>query len=296
MQRTKLNKGEPMIPFFQLSCVRQVYRLLILCTLAIALFAFSNGCNDNLFEPFANDGGPGSKIEDARIALDDGNHEKAKAILLNLESSRPDDPVVLQYLSNACAGMIGLDTYRLLEVVDKLNENDNTGAIDMAGLVLGDENGILTATEIQNKLELLEDCAIPKLLRISSPTDEHLVQLGLVSLHHAILLIGDIVVEERGISAIKLTEEGLRDLYRYQAFVYDLTGDPRMEKLSDDIMHISRSVDAILEISGDPSAEDNDLAENFDAFIDGIDQDRDGAVSPVELINYINEIINGGRS
>lgn len=285
-----------MLPFFQLPGARQVYRPLILCTLAIAFITFFNGCNENLLEPIANDSGSGSKIEDARIALDDGDYEKAKAILLNLEKNNPDDPVILQYLSNACAGMIGLDTYRLLEIIDKLSENDNTGAIDMAGYVLGDENRRLTAMEISNKLAMLEDCAIPELLKIESPTDDHRVQLGLVSIHHAMLLIGDIIVEERGINEIELTEEGIQDLYRYEAFVYDLTGDPRMEKLSDDIMRIARSVDAIMEITGDPSAEDNDLAENFDAFIAEIDQDRDEAVSPVELINYINEIANGGRS
>lgn len=283
-----------MFPFFQSPGIWQVYRPLLLCTLAVVLITFFNGCNENLFEPIANDSGSGSKIEDARIALDDGDYEKAKTILLNLEKSNPDDPIILQYLSNACAGMIGLDTYRLLEIIDKLSENDITGAIDMAGYVLGDENRRLTAIEIQNKLELLEDCAIPELLKIESPTDDHLVQLGLISICHAMLLIGDIIVEERGINEIELTEEGVRDLYRYEAFVYDLTGDPRMEKLSNDIMRIARSVDAIMEITGDPSAEDNDLSENFDAFISEIDQDRDGAVSPVEMINYINQIINGG--
>ncbi len=283
-----------MFSLFRLPSARQVCRPLILCTLAVALITFFNGCNENLFEPVANDGGTGASMENARIAMDEGNYEEARAILILLEKSNPDDPVVLQYLSNACAGMIGLDTYRLLEILDELDENDNPGAIDMAGCVLGDENQRLTALEIKDKLELLENCAISKLLKIESPTDDHLVQLGLISICHAMLIIGDIIVEERGISEIELTEEGIRDLYRYEAFVYDLTGDPRMNKLRDDIMRIAGSVDAILEITGDPSAEDNDLAENFDAFIAEVDQDSDGTISPVELINYINEIANGG--
>ena len=285
-----------MLSLFSLSGIRKSFRPYFLLAFAVAFMAVFNGCNDNLFEPVASDSGSGATMENARIAMDDGNYEKARAILINLEKSNPDDPAVLQYLSNACAGMIGLDTYRLLEVIDKLSENDNAGAIDTVGLVLGDGNGMLTATEIQNKLELLEACAILKLLLIESPTNEHLVQLGLVSIHHAMLLIGDIIVEERGINEIKLIEEEIRKLYRYEAFVYDLTGDPRMDNLSDDIMRITRSIDAILEITGDSSVEDNDLAENFDAFIAEIDRDRDGAVSPVELITYINEIINGGRS
>lgn len=230
-----------------------------------------------------------ARIEEARIALDNRDYARARSILLELRAEYGNDPLVLQYLSNACAGLVGIDTFRLLEVIDDLIDMEQEGRIDMVGLVLGGTGGVLESDEIDEMIELLEDCTIAELLNIAELTDDQIVQLGLASLFKAALIIADIVIDDLGIVDITLTEEGLNTLYGPQSPPdfddIDIAG--RLDSLSEDIVRIDNSIDAILVMANLTTAEQNDLAEGFEEFMNDIDPDINGVVTQQELENYL---------
>jgi hypothetical protein len=267
--------------------ILKICGLLFLC---FAMFSITGCPGESLFNWYADDDSYEARIEEAIIALDDEDYSKALNILEDLEEDYPDDSLVLQYLSNACAGMAGIDTFNFLEVIDQLIDKDQAGRIDMVGLVLGGHDARLSGEEIDTKIELLGDCAILKLLSIDDPNDNQIVQLGLVSLFHAALTIADIVMDDLPtIDSIVLTEEGLNSLYG-PGNLADFSGidiTDRLDDLSDDIARIDESIYTILEMLDLDSPEENDISESFNEFSQDIDPDGDG-VSQDNLQNYIN--------
>jgi hypothetical protein len=254
----------------------------------LAILAIT-GCEENSLEWLADDSSYEARLEEARINLDNGEYASARSLLLELKADFPSYQMVLQYLSNACAGIAGLDTFRFLEVIDQLLELDRGGKIDMVGLVLGGNEGILTGDAIDEKIGLLGQCAILELENITDPTNDQVVQLGLASLFHAALTIADIVIEDLSTDYIALTEDGLVSLY-------DLQNPPdfdgmdiaaRLEGLSDDVIRIDASIDVILVMWDLDTAEKSDLSESFDTFLGKIDPNTDGEVVQQELENYL---------
>jgi hypothetical protein len=262
--------------------------------LFFAFIAFAlTSCEGNSFEFIADDNSKEARIEEALIALDDGEYARARAILLALQADFPNDGAIAGYLSNALAGLAGLDTLNLLETIDQLNTSGDTGDIDMVGLVLGDANGVLTTTEITNKLSDLDD-AIDALtdLGAGNLTDDQKVQLGLLSLNHAALTIADILADETGSTEVTLTEDGIKDLFdNNTAELSDLSDATditnKLSGLSDDINNITGSVDAIATIVGGGSG--NDLSDSFDQFHDDV-AGNDDVVTESELENFIQTI------
>jgi len=247
-------------------------------------------CGGNAFEWLADENSKEARIEEALIAMDDGEYARARAILTALQAEYPNDATVAQYLSNALAGLAGLDTLNLLETLDDL---DASGDIDMVGLVLGDADGNLTTDEIDSKLSDLGD-AIDALTDLGEEnlTDDQKVQLGLLSLNHAALTIADILADETGESEITLTEEGIEQLFDdYTTELSDLSDADditnKLAELSEDINNISGSIDAISTIIGGDS--DNDLSDSFDQFHDDVAGDDD-VVTEDELENFLQTI------
>lgn len=263
-------------------------RLLCLC---FAIFALT-GCEGNMFEGLADDSSYEARLEEAMIALDDGDYAKARAILSDLNSDYPNDPIILQYLSNAFAGEAGIDTFNLLETIEQINDDPNAGSIDMVGQMLGDANGMITANEIKEDLSKINDAidaleAIPEADR----TDDQTVQLGLLSMNRAVLTIADTIAEDTGEQTITLTEAGISALYPGTTepdFNDELTGNDRLSTLSTDTQNIDDSVETINTISGQDSQ--NDLSENFGGFSDEIDTDGADGISTEDLENFINNL------
>jgi len=256
--------------------------------LFFVIFALT-GCDGNVFEGFSDDDSYEARIDEAQIALDDADYSRALSILLALRADFPNKSEVLRYLSNAYAGLAGLDTFNLLKTIDQLEEQNDEGDIDMVGLVLGGADGILTSTEIDNKLTNFEN-AINALEGISAPTADEKVQLGLLSLNHAALTIADIIDDDNPLSdSVTLTEEGIRGLY--DGGTPDFTAEAtteRLNSLSDDIVRIDESVDAIATITGADT--DNDLSESADEFQNDIDPDGDESITQQELQNYVGTL------
>ncbi len=264
-------------------------RLLCLC---FAIFALT-GCEGNMFEGFADDSSYEARLEEAMIALDDGDYAKAKSILTELNADYPNRPTILQYLSNASAGLAGIDTFNLLETIEQINDNPNAGSIDMIGQILGDTDGVLTVDEIKEKIDNIND-AISALGAIDDPTDDQIVQLGLLSLNRSVLTIGDVIADDQnltGTETITLTEEEISALYPGTTepdFTDELTGNDRLTTLSTDLQNINDSIEIINTISGQDS--ENDLSENFDDFSDEIDTDGVDGISTEDLENFINDL------
>ncbi len=262
-------------------------RLLCLC---FAIFALT-GCEGNVFESLADDSSYEARLDEAMIALDDGDYAKAKSILTELNADYPNDPTILQYLSNASAGLAGIDTFNLLEIIEQINDNPNAGSIDMIGQMLGDADGVITANEITEDLSNIND-AIDALEAIDDPTDDQIVQLGLLSINRAVLTIGDVIADDQnltGTETITLTEEEISALYPGATepdFTDELTGNDRLTTLSTDLQNINDSIETINTISGQDSQ--NDLSENFDDFSDEMDTDGVDGISTEDLENFIN--------
>ena len=263
-----------------------IFGVCVLLFLCFAIFA-TQGCEENTLEWLADDSSYEARIEETRIALDDRNYERARSLLLELRAQYPGDPLVLQYLSNAYAGLAGLDTFNLLETIDQLIGANETGSIDAVGLVLGDVTGAIARADINNIMTNLEN-AIDVLEEIPNPTDDQTVQFGLLSLNHAAWTIADIVTEETGLDEVELTEDGLAELYPTTPDFSEEATPERLTSLSEDIGRIDESVDTIASITGADT--ENDLSESFDEFQSDIDANADELITQQELQDYISSL------
>lgn len=262
------------------------------CGLLFLGFALTviTSCEENSLEWLADDSSYEARLEEARIAIDDREYARARDLLLQLKAEYPGDPLILQYLSNAYAGLIGLDTFNLLITIDRLIEAGDTGNIDMVGTILGSATGIINADDIDGILANLDE-AISNLEEIPNPTDDQTVQLGLLSLNHAAITIADIVADNTGADQVTLTEEGLSTTYGGQA--PDLSNEAsseRLDNLSEDIENIGNAVDSIASITGVDTGQENDLSESFDEFSQDVDPDGNESITQQELQNYLGSL------
>lgn len=262
----------------------------VLCIAVLFLLATAiTGCDENAYEFAADDSNFEAKLESAKMEIDDSNYEAAYQTLTDLAESHPDDARVKEYLSNACAGMVGIDTYNVLEVADEFSDSDVDNGIDLVGRVLGDENYQLTANALQEKQDRLSGCALGYLTSIENMTDDQIVQQGLLSINNAVLTIANIIVEDLEIGEIELTKSNIRNQYSTSAFTDEPTQE-ELENLSEDVVRITESVTKITEIISD-EADANDLSETFSEFTGALDQQRPyGEINAQELINYINNL------
>jgi hypothetical protein len=104
------------------------------------------------------------------------------------------------------------------------------------------------------------------------------------------------VIDDLGIDEITLTEDGLFNLYGPQnpPDFDDIDIAARLDSLSDDIVRIDTSIDAILTLANLTTVDQNDLSEAFDRFLSDIDPNIDEEleaglveVTQQELENYI---------
>ncbi|MCL0072221.1 hypothetical protein M1N49_00850 [Thermodesulfovibrionales bacterium] len=264
------------------------------CTILIIAAFLLTGCG-NALEWAADDDSREARLETARMALDDRNYAEALRVLGELDERYPNDPEVSELLSNAHAGKAGLDTFALLETIDALGDKGQAGNIDMVGRVLGGEDATLTAGEITGKIDNLT-YAIDALRRIQNLTYDQRIQRGLLSVNRAALTIAEIImadIRDAGnieIEHIKLTEEGIRQLYSgiYPIDFRDIKEAiiERLDTLSADIENVDDSVEAIGKVIGG-----DELAENFEKFKNDV-TDKYENITADSLEDYIRDILN----
>jgi hypothetical protein len=258
------------------------------------------GCGENVFEGVANDDSLDAQLEEAKIALDDSNYSKAIELLEKLNSKKPNNQEVSQYLSNAYSGMAGLDTYDFLKTIDDLDEKGQSGSLDMIGKVLGDDEGSISANQVDYKLLYMDDAIyvmddlivarwIGGIERSALSNDDRLVQRGLLGLTRIVLLIGDLIIDQLGLQEMILTEEGIKVIYEDENPDFEgIFNSIIEEKFADDIVAIAEAIAVIEDLSGS----DNDLHEDFTEFMNQLDGDRNRRINRAELETYLQNIIN----
>ncbi|VFQ46598.1 hypothetical protein [Desulfoluna butyratoxydans] len=242
--------------------------------------AFTVGCDDESSHE--------SKLEEARMAIDDGNYSKAISLLDGMVGTD-----VLQVLASAHAGLAGIDTFEILKQVDDGGSGD--GSIDLIGKMLGTgEDDILTAADISTKLseiDLAKSILLDSVGGVAANLDDDgKVKLAIYGFTDIVLVMGKMISSKDGDKDVTLTEEAIRALGG--GFVEaDITG-----------LALGDGVDPMVQINGDLDAveagitalgtgiENNDLGEEFDAFLKEIDTSSDGYVSATEFVTYLNTI------
>jgi hypothetical protein len=254
--------------------------LFILTSMIAGLIFFTAGCdNKDSYE---------AKLEDARIALDNGNYAEAKAILASLAQT----PEVLQYMSNAISGGdLNIDTLHIIQTLDTLKD-DNQGSIDMVGKLLGaDANGILTCSDIDKKLTSVNE-ALQLFKTIStmngSLTDDQKLQRGLLSVSRTILTLARIISCDAGVSPVYMTEQWIKAnrasfLININVSNIDAHTNPNyIQTINEDLDNIEI---AALVVTGT-----NDFKTNFDGFRNDLDTSGDGTITGQEIKDYLSNM------
>jgi len=257
----------------------QVVRLIIGLFMFLAAVSMTGCDNGDSYE---------AKLENARIALDDGNYDLAKSILETL----PGTADVMEYMSNAIAGGdLNLDTLNIISTLEDLDEEGNTGSIDMIGTIIGDEDNQLTCEEITDKIqsatqaiELFKAIADLSGGGVQDLSDNQKTQLGLLSLTRIVLTLAHrICLKTEG--PVTMTEAWIQEnraeftpvITEEESTSEGVVAD--LARINEDILFIGYTIDVF--------ADSNDMKDDFQEFKDELDGDLNGVVTYVELNVYI---------
>jgi len=251
--------------------------MVLICIFLIAVLTV--GCDDDdSFE---------ANLEEAKIAIDDGNFDKAVSILTAMAQTGE----VLDVLASAYAGQVGIDTFEILAEVDDDDDDGNDGSIDLIGQVLGvGADNALTCMMVDTKLSILNQ-AITALLAsagndLNALTEDGKATLAIYGFTDFILVLGDILCDNYGSTVVPpntviLTEAWIKALETDYGVDFDTIslGAGQLASINQDIAYVGLGVTAL---DGD-----NDLAEEFVAFIVDIGGD-DGSVTEAEFRAFLN--------
>lgn len=251
----------------------RIARTLMLIGLGLVL-VLSAGCDDeDSYEV---------RLEDARMAIDDGEYAKAKAILLEL----PQTAEVKEALSNAISGGdLNLDMFNIIITMDELEAEGETGSIDMIGRIIGGSVDTLDAELIAAKLasaseaiELYKDIAEMEGGGIPGLTMDQKLQLGLLCITRTVLTIGKLILDELPAdSSIMLTESWIRT--NRGAFPVLNPSPADLANIGEDLVFTGYAIDAL--------SATNDMRDDYEEFIGELDTNGDSATTADELNAYI---------
>jgi len=265
---------------------RMFHRVGILVFIGLACLLI--GCDGNLLEGISDDDSYEANLEEGLMALDDEDYDKAVELFADMRSDYPNKEEVCVYLSNAYAGLTGIDTLNLLDTISELEDTGDEGSIDMIGLLLGNADGTVDQLGVDSKMGFLSLAQAAIDTCIDTPDTDERVQTGLLGLGDVALIIADIVLADLDLDSVELTEEGLDALYTSFPDI-DQTdiSDEDLARLNDSLDDIADSVLALEEILG--ADEENDLSESFDEFLMDLDPVGDG-VSRDDIELYIDNL------
>jgi hypothetical protein len=201
------------------TCIRkEIIMRKQLLSLSVILLLAVMGCESNLLKPLASDSGKDARIEDAKMALDDGNYQE---VISDLSGENTSDPEIAGLLSSAYMGHAGLDLTNLIEKAGSSAEN-----FDIIASAFNLQGGTSSAVSVLNKsalsaqstpgqpiplrldrmIEILTDLAMAEkylnqslLLPANQNNDDLKVQLGVCAALHFILDIGYVVAKVEGL-------------------------------------------------------------------------------------------------
>lgn len=240
--------------------------MVLICVFCLTVLTV--GCDD--------EGSSASKLEEAKIAIDDGNYSKAITILDGMA-----DQEVLEVLASAHAGLSGIDTFEILSQVDDGGSND--GSIDLIGKMLGTgDSDILAAADITTKLGQI-DLAKTTLIdsvggNLANLDDDGKAKLAIYALTDVVLNLGQVISTKTGGGDVILTEQAIHALS--ETFASSDFSAGLVTKLEDDLDYIATGITAL-------GGQTNDLSEEFTAFRNEITQ-NDGTLTSQDLADYLN--------
>jgi hypothetical protein len=250
-----------------------------------------SGCGDNLFEGMSDDDSKESKLEDTRIALNKSNYDRALSILGKLN---PYNPEVAKYVCSAYMGKAGFNTLDLAEKAAELKDEGNEGSFDLIGSLLDDnEDGMISIDDIDTNIQfaLYAINVLIDLEAVKGELDDELkALLGTAAALHATYILLGIIQEDLGTDDIPTTEAGIEAAYEGRDFDASSISEDDLQGLNEDMHYMIEAVVAMTEMTGAEKEEENDLADNFDEFVDDIDGDGDDQISREEVGEYINDM------
>jgi hypothetical protein len=191
-----------------------IMKNIFLTVTALLLMALV-GCESNLLKPLADDSSKEASLEEAKMALDDGNYDSAISALSSYKGS--SDPEVAGILSSAYMGKAGLDLTYMLEHIDADNTDNfdviasafslkTTDQLNASSSVLYKAGSDATPRYITtgSVVTLLTNLSLAQKYLTTSLaantgnkdiTDDLTVQLGIASALHFIIDIGYIIAE-----------------------------------------------------------------------------------------------------
>lgn len=229
-----------------------------------------------------------AKLEEARIALDDGDYALAKSILETL----PQTAMVLEYMSNSIAGgELNLDTLNIISTLEDLDDEGNTGSIDMIGRIIGDEDNQLECEEIVSKIqsateaiELFKSIATLTGGDVQNLSDNQKTQLGLLSVTRIVLTLAHRICIRAG-GPVIMTEAWIRENRgNFTPVITDEEASSEgvatdLARINEDLLYIGYTIDVF--------ADSNDMKDDFQEFKAELDENSDGNVVVSELNAYI---------
>lgn len=261
------------------------------------LFIFSYGCDSNVMEPVADDSSQAADMEEAKMALDDGNYDKSIRLAQNHYDPANPDPEAGRILSSAYMGKAGVDLTYIIEfsgaenqesydvianaLAHKTTSNMTPQMISAAAAlefeeIQIDEPRFIDQASIADLLNamneaktILQDLADSFSKNNLSPEDDDIVKLGMASALDFILKVSEAVTKITGTNA-PINKEAynlvfsadvnslLIDLQSYLALHPGIT-----DSLIDDLINVKNAIVVMIDLIG----ADEDITQDFDQFI-----------------------------
>ncbi|WP_300669756.1 hypothetical protein [Desulfoluna sp.] len=240
----------------------------------VCLVVFTMACDD--------DDSFDSELEEAKIAIDGNQFDKAISILTGM----PQVAEVLETLGSAYVGKAGLNTFDILSAL----ETGGPETVDIIGKMLGEgEQGLLSCLEIIDRLSYMDQgkTALTQSVGGRALSDDGTIKLGIYGLTDFVLVLGEVLCQNYGdavspVRIVGLTEAWVKTLKARPGVDFSTINvtQAELDQMGQDVWYVQQSV-SILGVG-------NDLAEEFQAIQKLIDPNGDGIIVYAEFVAFLN--------
>ncbi len=261
--------------------------------LALILLLALTGCN--MFESLSDDSSSEAELEEAQMALNDGDYQKVIDMLAPGFNASNPDPATTRLLASAYMGRAGFDLTYILENSDQDEDRESLDVITSAlHLYTTTDNAMSESVEYKSlsgstplyidiesvivlfsNIEEAQRCL--QALVNAYGDDDDKVQLGIVSAVHFILEIGLVAAEATSTEVVTrnlpINKYAYREIFPtggnttvadLTAFAASITGDTDLlSSLKNDLTYVSTAVDVLILRAG----ADEDISEEFNDFL-----------------------------
>jgi hypothetical protein len=178
---------------------------------AVILLFLSACSQDSILEGISDDSSHGSKIEQARIDLDNSNYDQVISDLSAIYTTKALDPEVGQLLASAYMGKAGIDLTIFISNSNSsgLNPFDVVASMISSSNVTINENGeFIDGTLMPNILDYITKAkdALQLMVDKEKSTNDDTIQLGIASAVHFIMYTGNNTADALNLTLYKPKE------------------------------------------------------------------------------------------